>query len=631
LVLLSQSSLHTFLSVALSIPDKFLTVVVSKALEVNYPLSNRFVSPSSFARELSARIGLEATLVSSDSVANNDQYFLVALKDFHARQIGSIAVSRPTVEIELQRVDAQIERMTSFLAGVALLFFAVIAAFRVVTLANILARIVLSSALLWVLRYAWLVLEFPHVTVGTSLFDPAIYGTPFGYGITESIGETLITVVVLFLNASCAAYWLVRRQLEDVQQTIVRTTPWAIALLPVIVALFLWLTHGFGEAMRSLVFDSTLRFHDPTVVLPAPLVLVMHLNILFLTLTYIAVVVVMQLLMLRIVRNSIRRRPSFSLELLAVFSVFVFLWIALQFLPLAPKFPVYYPLLAFGICGLLTLGLERQKRGLAASAIHAKTLAVVMAAALLLAMPLLDHKLHQKDREHLQLVADDLLRPVDSWLSLVINEGMSVAMERDDLLQSATDNQQAGHSDVAFTLWSQTLLGREGYNSAIVLYDAVGNETSRFAVGMTSFEQSEMLKAMFNAEEEVLQVVDRTVPGGTVKYYGAWSTVRDTGGTPAGFTALMLSASQRALFRAEAPEPLRTITRERFETDFRELSLAEFRDGILTTTNNASLYRGMMLDEEVYQSVLSQPGRFLWRAEVIEGQEYEALYVRDDN
>ncbi len=86
-------------------------------------------------------------------------------------------------------------------------------------------------------------------------------------------------------------------------------------------------------------------------------------------------------------------------------------------------------------------------------------------------------------------------------------------------------NDSTSSVDLAFKLWAQTLISKEGYNSALVVYDPFGKELSRFSVGLTSFEQMELLTELFHKEEEGLLVVDKKAAGGSVKYYGEWGYV----------------------------------------------------------------------------------------------------------
>jgi signal transduction histidine kinase len=628
---LSKSRLHTFLALRLPVPEQFLSVVVSKALEVNYPISNRFVSLTSFAAALSDRLGAEVKLlVASPDTTRDDGFFYVPLKDSHRNVIGYVAVGRPTVESELQRINAQIDWMVSSSAGVAVLLAAFAAIVSLAHVSSAIVRSLLLTLVLWATRYVWLALGFPRQLIGTSLFEPVLYSTPFGGGITESLGETLITVSILLLNVLWILAEAKGRLQEHEDPLPVNSRPWLLLVVVVLIVGFLYLTHGFGEALRSFVFDSTLQYHDPTALLPGGPLAVMHLTILLLTLAYLALSTGLMFLMVRLTRFSFPRAVVRYHDVLVVVILFGLVWGAMFFLPIAPKFPTYYPLFIVLLTGTLLFVLRRFGRSTTIPGGYARNAVWVITAAFVAAVPLLDHKLHQKDREHLQLVAEELLRPVDSWLSLVINEGLRTTADAQEVWRQTNERQRESPSDIAFSLWSQTLVGREGYNSALMLYDASGREFSRFGVGLTSFEQTEMLRAMFNAEEEVLQVVERKLPTGALTYYGAWTTVRDSSNQPVGFVALMLAANQRSLFRGEAPEPLRPLTRERFERHFRDVIISEFQNGTLTMTNSAQFYRGMPLPEDVMAWFQDARSKFLWRTQFHDGREYETLYARDE-
>lgn len=634
-LVLSQSNLHTFLSLRLSVPDRFLSVVVSKALEVNYPISNRFVSPTSFARTLTDHIGLEVKLsVARSATHTDDGFFYVPLKDSRAKVIGYAAVAQPTIESELQRINLQIDWMISSLAGVAILLIALAVLLALGRFPSILIQSLLVTCVLWGGRYAWLALGFPSQLIGSTLFNPAVYSTPFGGGITESLGETLITVGVLLLNVLWVLGMIASRGWGFQEKETDRPKKarlWLLCFVVILLIGFLYLTQGFGEAFRSFVFDSTLQYYDPTALLPSGVLIVMHFIILLLTLVYLALSVGLVLVMVHLTGLSLRRSVAAHVEFVIVAVLFGLVWGVLQFLPLATKLPSYYPIVIILLAGGMAYWLQTNvQAGTLLSRVVQKA-PWIIAAAFVAALPLLDHKLHQKDREHLQLVAEELLRPVDSWLSLVINEGLRTAAEAQELWRQAQAAPPGSPSDVAFSLWSQMLVGREGYNSALMLYDASGREISRFAVGLTSFEQTEMLRTMFNADEEVLQVVERKIPTGALTYYGAWSTVRDSSNKPIGFVALMLAANQRTLFRGEVPEPLRPLTRERFERHFRDIIVSEFQNGVLTTTNSFLFYRGITLPEDVMASLQDGRNKFLWQTQTYEGQEYETLYARDDS
>nr|AOO54624.1 signal transduction histidine kinase [uncultured bacterium] len=230
----------------------------------------------------------------------------------------------------------------------------------------------------------------------------------------------------------------------------------------------------------------------------------------------------------------------------------------------------------------------------------------------------------------MQVLAEEILRPADNWLSFVVSESLRGAVGRASE-RLATDQTSARPSvDFAFSLWAQTLMSKEGYSSAVVVYDRNGKEVSRFAVGLTSYEQRELLTELFYREEDALLVVDREIADATVKYYGQWQHVLDRDVRPLGTIAVILSASQRALFRGEAPEQLRTSPSGQPEDFVRPISIFEYRDGRLWSTDNPVFIRGMKLPPEIETSLETSTRRFVWSDQVVEGHRFDLVYARDD-
>jgi signal transduction histidine kinase len=174
-------------------------------------------------------------------------------------------------------------------------------------------------------------------------------------------------------------------------------------------------------------------------------------------------------------------------------------------------------------------------------------------------------------------------------------------------------------------------MSREGYNSALVLYDEDGREIDRFVVGMTTYEQTELLRRLFDVDEEVLNVVERRVSGGGVKYYGMWGSVRDGSDKPVGYASVVLAASERALFRGEAPEPLRPFKSDGFVRAHQALFISEYQDGKLVTSTDPERQLNAPLPPHVAEGLARAGVHDVRIDEVVGFRTFETLFVRDGN
>ncbi len=632
-VIITQTSLRTYLSVGALVPNNSVFVVVSRPLESNYPISSRFVSRASFSEDLSNQLGLKVRLLfdASAHTANNERSLFIALKNFKGHAIAFAELTRPSIISEVLSIEVRFDKYISFVVGVGSLLLLFVIIVKRLALRDQLAGVVLLSIVLWGVRYLWLAVGFPSHFVTGFLFDPALFASPF-YGLTTSLGELSLSVLILTINVmvilNYGFHWYKSTEYNKNLLSLSKTFIYWLVVIALAFGLQ-WFVRGFGAAMRSFVFDSTLRYQDPTSFIPDVPVLLMHLNILFLALSFLGVLVAVFLLMehllSRLLPSGQKNFPLWVMTFIVAGAFGVFLLINQ-----VPQVPVSHQILFF-VLGIAYAGWL--KRGLHQDAKRGITLGRLVllggCCAFIISALLLDSKLHEKERQRIETLAEELIRPTDNWLSFVVTEGLhsmaTIAVDRAPDL----DVDSSGNFDLAFILWSQTLMGREGYNSAVVVYNPLGKEVSRFTVGLTSYEQFELLSKIFNTEEEVLHIVERKIAGGTTKYYGGWTTIRDDEGRVLGTVAVMLSANQRNLFRGEAPEAIRTPSRERFEKNFRKVAISEYQHGTLVTTMEQEFFKGMGAPRYVLTELQLPDKRFVWSEQHVGLKDFDILYIKD--
>lgn len=635
-VIISQASLHTYLSAGTFVPDGALSVVVSRPLETNYPLSSRFVSRTSFSEELSNQLGMKVGLLfnANTNNPNNDKSFFIPLKNFRGQPIAFAELARPSLTAELQSLETKFDRYISIAIGICSMFFLMVVVIKSYSLRIEWLRVVVLSIALWGVRYLWLSVHFPSSFVGGFLFDPALFASPF-YSLTTSLGELSLSVLIVSANVLVILDYGFRwyKNTEYGRNPLSLSKKIICWFIVIMLAFGLqWFIRGFGAAMRSFVFDSTLHYQDPTKFIPDVSVVLMHLNILFLALSFLAVVVAVFLLMGRLLSQALSLHEGRTKVWGALFLIVMAAFLVFSFIDQVPQAPLYYQILLF-LLGLvcakwLRRGLQKEPQR---SFNVGRFIMLGGCCAFIISTLLLDSKLHEKERQRIQVLAEELLRPTDNWLSFVVNEGLhsmaSIATDR----ALEIDSDSAGNFNLAFILWSQSLMGREGYNSAVVLYNILGKEVSRFTVGLTSYEQFELLSKIFNTEEEVLHIVERKIAGGTTKYYGGWTTIRDNEGHPLGTVAVMLSANQRNLFRGEAPEAIRTPSRERFEKNFRKITISEYQHGELVSTTEEEFFKGMDVPSHVLAELQMPHKRFVWSEQQVGAKAFDVLYIQDES
>lgn len=635
-VRVTEASLHRYLSVGVWSSSTHLSAVVSRPLETSYPVSNRFVSRRSLAEDLAKESGLSTRFVFE--IAHKDTLgetaFAVPLKDRLNNQICYALIPVPTVATELQKADRLFESARSVFGASLLFLICVLAYARLRKSSRRSARTIVALVLLWGLRLGWKLIGFPSLLIGGFLFDPAIQASPFPFGLAGSLGELVLTtlaviatIIILFQET---AQWRQSPPMADSS-----SNPWrsgfrlgVVVLLPFLLQLVI---RGYGAAIRSFVFDSTIRYQDPLSLIPTMPTIIMQMNILMMTIALLLTCSIVFMVISRMLRGAADNTAITPLHGCVLFMIVALAYGLYLLLDDTPQVPWFLPPLIFAIGLLLTIWWDLRKRG--AKSWMRRLLvsaAFVVGASFLVGAIALDAKTHEKEHERVQVLAEELLRSVDNWLSLVVSESLRTATSSGSGQIASEGADSTVSVDMAFGLWAQTLMSKEGFNSAVVVYNSFGKEISRFSVGLTSYEQMELLSQVFHKEEEALLVVDRKVADGAIKYYGEWGSVLDAQGQSLGTIAVLVSASQRTLFRGEAPELLRSTSRDQFEDVLRRLSISEYRSGVLWTTNDPLLFKGERLDQSVERDFQDTTARFCWSEQALEGRTSDVLYARDD-
>ncbi len=261
--------------------------------------------------------------------------------------------------------------------------------------------------------------------------------------------------------------------------------------------------------------------------------------------------------------------------------------------------------------------------------LRVRYLFLVSLGALLVLTPLLDKLVHEREREQVQILAEEMTRPADSWLSFVVERTIGEIAEDKEVHQVLQGSHSERLSKLAFTSWANSLLSSEGYNCFVAIYGPDGEELSTFSIGPYEAEHLGTFPSELKASPEI-SVRERKSSLGTVKSYDGSAFILDESSVPIGIVTVTLLSGERSLFRGETPEVLRSIRSGRTESDFRPVSVSEFVDNRMVFTTGESFPSGRTVPPVVFERYAPSTGRVVWMDETIEGKQYESVYVFRD-
>ncbi|HEY6192135.1 MAG TPA: ATP-binding protein [Bacteroidota bacterium] len=601
-------------------------VIGKRLIDVTYPINNRFINNEAFTSTFSSRFQIVPKFDFSGSPQKADSGLLaISLQGISGSTIGVAYLPRPGLASRLEESHDLAHHILELelLAAVLLLGGAVYRWRGTGARGSLVAKL----AIPWIVRYVLIWINFPSGLFKWSIFDPIYFASPFGGGLAKSIGDLCLTSVCLLWSVYLFDSWLVRSRSRMEKATnpanlgmrLLRII--AVPLLGLVVCLFL---RGFAALVQSAMFDSNLEYNDPAFLLPSIELSCMLVGLLLAGAAFVLAGAGVISLSARFVEGSAGwRRPKLAGWLAAgisLLTVGVLFGMYLQNSLMGQFERMVYLL---GLTGFAVLS-SRRVDGKTLTQ-NVQFLALTAAAAGLVLLPRLDRGAHELDRNHVELLASEISRPVDNWLTLVANQALDELSDREaaGVLASADSDDI---EKLGFTKWAKSILSREGYNCTVTYFDQKGSVLSEFHIG-TPPHPIRARRAGAAWSGRSIHVEEKSADGAVVRWYMAFTPVKSDSGELLGGVRVELSGAKQAILRGEAPEFLRSQSRTNLERQFRTLVLSEYIQGKLVSASGETIPLDRTLPEVVRSG--GSEGTGIWLDEEIEGTKYETYFLRE--
>ncbi len=639
----SRGPVYSYLTLVVPTKDPARgSLIIHRLFDVNYPFSNRFINSEDFKETFPQRLGFPVTFEFSDvRTANLENRLLsVPLEGLNGSIVGHAFVEEPTLSDFAQRVHTTIFQIS----GVLLFFLSVIIFFSLGRMLHrqpvLWIRLIGILGLSWIIRYVWLWYDFPSNIFEGSIFDPRYFASPFGWGIARSAGELLITTSIMCANLVYGAAHVVPELVRYVRNQKVRTTrkSWYLLFLFPAAIVYFFMQRGFIAAIRSAVVDSSLVFNDPSKLLPS-----FELASILLSLGLLGLATIIGMLLTIGAAYAFSRRAIVTPTVGGLATAIVFLLVGIAFglfqvNPLIGQISravifIGFFLLILYLLKTVELGNTQAFSGVV---LRPGTIVLLLATAIVLLVMHLDSEIHRKEKTRVELLANDLSRPFDAWLTFLLEQAIRDVSgpQTFEILSSGNSN---AIQDLAFQAWAKGILSREGYNSAVTFFGPDGNVLSSFNIGtkpiLTTGSASSRRNKTDTFSTDQIVIEKQEIPGSRRKVYVGSRQLIASDGTKIGTIVVEVSAAERALFRGETPPILRSHTGEQFDTYLRTIFFSEFLEGHQTYTTGENVSRVRPLPQEIVVALNAkdETEQSVWTHESFEGKGFETYYLRAGN
>jgi len=449
-------------------------IAISTPIEEKFKINNQYSRNISFRNELTAEYQIDLSIDYSpySEKSKDGRKFAFELLNTKNNKIGMVSFTKPLLTNAIFQIKDTATKIQSLLVVLAVLFvgFGFNTNFR--TLDSYLFKLFLLLIYLSALRAIVFVVGFPSNFISGPLSDPSYFSSAFGWGIIKSPIEFLTTIFFLVIVA-VQIFRYTSKYFNSSKKIKHKFLGYFISL-PLSALIFLIL-RGLSASIRSIIFDSTIRYFKEPNILPDLPSLAMNFNMLLLSFASVLAIIGLLNLIIKFLNVDIQKinRSQIFLVLIIIASIIGLSFYLSNDPLITPVMLLIFVILLFFLFYQITFKNKST----------AYNYLFILLIGSVISISLLNFFNTKLERESLKTTAFEINRADSNLLSFMLDETLRDIKERKDILKIFGDR-YTNYDALAFKIWGSSPMQRESLNSGIRFYDKDRNVLGEYFVGL---------------------------------------------------------------------------------------------------------------------------------------------------
>lgn len=482
--------------------DRFY-LLLSKPVEKQYSLQNNFYKKISFSEELSQKFNTLFTVYYDpfSQPSKDGRKHSVILLNSQKSKIGLVSFFKPSLSFEITEIHDTATRIQIFLlvAGLFFLTLGMKSDFMSIKWKSLrLLTLIIYFTILRLILY-WS--GFPARFLNGPLVDPSFFSSTFAWGIVKTPIEFFVTNIFLVIIGLKFFQYILEyfNEKESSRYIILK-----FILSPLIAILAFYTLRGLAASVKSVVFDSTIRYFKEPDLIPSLPTLFMNLNILLLGLAVVFVVISFILVIGKFIK-LFKKEPTIPkfISLFLLMQVSCFIFFIRQSEPLVTSF-MWFAFLSLIFLVIANL-LFREKK-FTINIIYSSLITSVIT------ISMLNYFNLELEKRSLKVIANEVNRSNKELLSYLVEETLRNSVQNEKLVSSFYKLNSNFDSE-AFIAWSKSSLQRESLNSEFIIFDRYLKSKGRFNVGFNEIIDFKKIISKAEASISISEVESTTEYG----------------------------------------------------------------------------------------------------------------------
>ena len=614
-----SKDLITYLSIidTARIEADIFYLAISTPIEENYEITNQYSGNTSFQNFISEKyqIVTQIDYTPYSEKSKDGRYFSFELTNVNDNKIGMVSFQKPLLTYTVNQIKETSSKIQSLLVILALIFVGLGLNGDFKKVDSLLLRFILLIIYLTILRVIIFLAGFPSNIITGALADSSNFSSAFGWGIVKSPIEFFTTVVFITV-LSIQFFRYTRKYLYSTRKIKNKIFGYASSLL-LSVGVFLFI-RALSATIKSIIFDSTIRYFREPNILPDLPSLGMNLNMLLMAFSILLVLVGLLNLIFKFVGydiNNFRKSKLFFILFIVGLIILASYYVSSD--------PLITPFLILVIVTLLFLVFYHV---IFKSVNSAYNYLLFLLIGSVISISLLNYFNTKLERESLKTTALEINRVDSNLLSFMLDETLREFKNQKNAAD-IFENRYTNYDAAAFTVWAKSAMQKESLNSGIRFYDKNKKTLGEFFVGIDP--DNKVFDGVSKGEE--INIVELNYDNQNLDKYFAGIIKIASRGITIGYVSAFVSFNIKSIGAVNYPDFIESnLSILNRVIDVKQLKIFQFENKKLKQVYG-DIYPSRDQIKQIFQTKLDGIYNDAWVKLIFGGENYETYLLKTPN
>jgi len=592
-------------------------LVTNKILMTNYNLNNRYIKNTGLETELQNKYNIPIKFYINKLPIHKKGFLIKQINYLDGNKLGFIEFSGINKDFYLEKID---NYFNIIIYSLIVLFIILLCyeSYRFFTTNLKFYKLLIFTLILWSIRYFFILTGYFSVISESEIFTRKYFSNYFGYGLTDSLGDLSLTLIFLLINIFYLVYFF---QKKEKKSTIYffSSPPVVLFIIILIDIIIMLLLRGFGASLRTIAFETTIKIYNFSSILPSFPLGLTYINIFLLGFSVFLTILFLIFQQFYIIKFK-NKNFQFILLILLIITNLIYNYIEKN-KQVDPYIQIITLVISFLLAYSSYHNFEYSKK-----LFNIKNTFITSLLSLLLTFIILNQKIESKQKFEIERKGDELIRPIDDYITYIMNRTMSeIAIdEKLPILLSSFD--ETSNYDEAFIRWLNSPLSQEKYNSAFIIFNKNGKLVSQFSVGVFDNEIKYFSKDIQNINQSLINIFQ--TGNSSLKHYIGIEPIYNKN-QKIGNVMIIVASDENIFLRNNIPDYIRTYSIDEKFPEMQNIIISEFYNSQLIFSTNTIYSKEQKLSQDVINNLTSTDNhkKGIWQKELINEKEFNSYYL----